>query len=121
MQDAGNQHADCILPIEDNMPAVLHAAQAGADIITRPAQVGISGELLATRFQIVDVAGGLVCTPAIHGVAGDLNQIGFGPAGKTEGSHGLARLFAQLECLPDARKGVVLGNTASIPFVNRGP
>jgi hypothetical protein len=121
MENTRNQHATYIPPVEHDMLAMLHAAQAGADIITSSAQIRIASELLATYFQIVNIADSLVFTPSIQSVTGDIYQVGFCSAGKTKRGHTLALLSAELEPLPNARKGTFLGNAAGIPLIYRGP
>ena len=34
MKNPGNEHAGSVLPVEHNMSAVFHAAQAGANVLT---------------------------------------------------------------------------------------
>ena len=52
MQDAGDQNASELLTIERDMLAVLHPPQAGANMITRPAQRRIVGRGLAKNFKV---------------------------------------------------------------------
>src|SRR5271157_1696220 len=52
-------------PVEQNMPPVFHAAQAGPHMIAGTTQLGVVGKLSATGFQIVDVTDGLVLPPGV--------------------------------------------------------
>ena len=52
MQDAGDQNAGELLAIEHDMLAVLHPPQAGANMITRPAQRRIVGQGSAKNFKV---------------------------------------------------------------------
>ena len=101
MKNAAYQNAPSILAVEDNVPAMLHAAQARANMFTSPPEFRISGELPATRFQIVDVTDGLVRAPTAEGIGADLQQVGFGTLREAERCHGLARRAWKLECFAD--------------------
>jgi hypothetical protein len=78
MQDAGYQNAAFLPPVENHMPALFHSAQAGADFMAAPPQRWIIGKSLATVFQLVEIADGLICTPCLQRVRADFEQIGFG-------------------------------------------
>jgi len=71
MKDAGNQNASFRLAVKHHVPAVLHAPQAGADIVTGAPQRGIVGEHLAARLQSVDVTDSLVFSPSAKSVSAD--------------------------------------------------
>jgi hypothetical protein len=53
MQDAGDKNPAGILPVKHNMPAAFHAPEAGANIVTGAAAVGMIGQSLGAQFQIV--------------------------------------------------------------------
>ena len=55
VQDARYQDPFGFNPVEQNMPPVFHAAQAGPHVIAGAAQFRVVGKLLATGFEIVDV------------------------------------------------------------------
>lgn len=88
MKNTGNQDAAGVVPVEHDMAAVFHAPQARAYFFTGPAQLRIVCELPATRFEIVNIANGLVLSPGVQGVAGDVHKVGLGTARKTERGHG---------------------------------
>lgn len=88
MQDAGNQYAASRLAVKHQMPAVLHAPQAGTDIVTRTAQRGIIGQHPAAGLQTVEVADSLVFSPSAKGVCCDCQQVGFGALREPEEGHG---------------------------------
>ena len=50
MQDARNNNTFGILSVKHYVPTMLHAAQAGANIITGSAESGMIGKLSAARF-----------------------------------------------------------------------
>jgi len=118
VQDAGNQNASGVLAVKDNVPAALHPAKAGTNMVTRPAQRGMIGKHLATRLKIVDVTEGLVFAPGAKGISADAEQIGFAPTGETKRGHGLARPRGKVEGLPDTCKDAALGNTACVALID---
>ena len=63
VQDARDQNALGVGPIEDDMPAVLHAAKVGTNFIANSARLRVVGKHLATSLEIGNVADGLVCAP----------------------------------------------------------
>ena len=88
MQDTRNHHAFGVLTVKDNVPAALHAAQAGTDIFAGATQKRMIGEHPATHLQITEVSGSLILTPPPNRVRDDLKQVGFCPPRETECSHG---------------------------------
>ena len=107
-------------PVKDNMPAALHPAQTGTNIVTRPAQRRIAGEHPAAFLKIADVMGGLAFTPCAKSVGADAEQILLGPAGKTKSGHGLSSLSRKPKGLADSRKHVPFGNSAGVTLID-GP
>ncbi len=83
VEDAGYENPSAVLPVEDNMPAALHSAQAGSDILKASTKCRIVGQHLATHFKIVDVTGGLVFAPGTKGMSADARQLGFGTTPET--------------------------------------
>ena len=63
MKDTENQHAAGFLPVKDNMLALLHAPQPGANFITLATERGIIGKELATIFKLADITVGLDFAP----------------------------------------------------------
>ncbi len=64
MEDARYQDPLGFNPVEQNMPPVFHAAQAGPYVIASAAQPGVVRKLPATRFKIVNVMDGLILSPS---------------------------------------------------------
>jgi hypothetical protein len=64
MQNAGHENASRLTPEEYDVLAVFHAAQAGANVVRRPASSWILGQQLATDFKLVKVANGLRRAPS---------------------------------------------------------
>src|SRR5271165_170310 len=108
-------------PVEQNMPPVFHAAQAGPHMIAGTTQLGVVGKLSATGFQIVDVTDGLVLPPGVQCAGGDVQQVGLGEAGQTVCSHRLPLFLGTLQCAPNPLEGISLGNSSGVAFINRGP
>jgi len=80
MKYARYQDAPRFLPIKHDMTAMFHAAQAGPNMIAPAAQSRVFRKLLATAFQPVDIANGLVFAPCIQGVSADTHKVGLGKA-----------------------------------------
>jgi hypothetical protein len=118
MKDARNQNACGILPVKHDVPAALEPPQAGTNIVACPAEFGISSKFLATDFKFVDITDGLFFAPCIEGISGNIHQVAFGAAGKTEGCHRLAPLFGKLECPPDPPEWIASDNAAGVAFVD---
>ena len=59
------------------MPSVLHAPQAGTNIIADPARLRVVGKHLTTPSEIGNVADHLICAPGSEGVSADAEQVGF--------------------------------------------
>jgi hypothetical protein len=92
MEDAGKQNSAGLLAVEQDMPAVLKAAQAGTNVLAKAAQGRIAGQHLATILQFVEVVCGLGLAPSAEGKFADAQQVGLGAARKSELRHGwLAR------------------------------
>lgn len=87
MEDSGHQDAALLGSIKDDVLSVLHAAQAGPDIITSATQFRIIGKLPARCFNPFDVAKGLFFAPGAQAVCKDVHQVGFGQPGEAEPGH----------------------------------
>ena len=118
VQNAGDQNTSGVLPVENDVPAVFHAPQAGADIITASAHGRIIGEHLATRLKVFKVADGLVFTPGAKGESAYAEQVNFGATRETKESHCLAPGLGKLERLADTFENVALGKTACVAFID---
>ncbi|HEV8412456.1 MAG TPA: hypothetical protein VGQ49_02595 [Bryobacteraceae bacterium] len=77
MQDAIDQNALGTGPVEDDMPAVLHAAQAATNIIADSTCLRVVGKHLATRSEIDNVAYCLISAPGFEAMSADAEQVGF--------------------------------------------
>lgn len=76
-------------PVEQNMPPVLHAPQAGPNLIAGAAQFWILSKLLTACFKGADIMDGLIFTPCIEGVIPDVHQVCLSQVGKTICTHWL--------------------------------
>jgi hypothetical protein len=121
VQYPGNQNASSVLAVKDHVPAALHPAKTGTNIVTRPAQLGIAGKHLATLFEIVDVTDGLAFAPGTKGISADAEQIGFGATRETKRGHGLARRCREVQCFPHAREYAALGDATGVTAIDGGP
>jgi hypothetical protein len=121
VEDAGYQDTLGFNPVEQNMPPAFHAAQAGPDVIAGTTHLGVIRKLAATGFKIVDVTEGLILSPGLQRVGGDVPKVSLGKARQAVCSHRLARLLRlrPLKCLPYPRERVSLGNSAGIALINR--
>ena len=88
MEDAGKQNSAGLLAVEQDMPAVLKAAQAGTNMLAKAAYRRIARQHLATILQFAEVAGGLGLAPFAEGIFADAQQVGFGAARKSKLRHG---------------------------------
>jgi hypothetical protein len=120
MEDARYQDAVGSNPVEQNVPSMLHAVQAGPHVIAGAAQLRVICEPLATYFKIVNVTDGLILSPGSLCIGGDIHQVGLGKAGQTVCSHQLALLLRSLKCLPNPPERISLGNSAGITCIERG-
>jgi hypothetical protein len=77
VEDARDQNAIGIVSVEDDMPSVLHAAQATTNIIADPTCLRVVGKHLATRSEIGNVADRLIYAPGFESVSADAEQVGF--------------------------------------------
>ena len=87
MQDARNQNTTALLPIEQDVLAVLMTAQARTDVIAESARVGVVGEHLATGLKLAKIAGGLSFAPFTKGVIGNAQEVGLSAARKVKFGH----------------------------------
>jgi hypothetical protein len=71
MQDARDQNAAALLPIEQNVLAMLMTTQPRTNVVTESAQRRIVGEHLTTLLQPAEVISGLGLAPFAKGVIGD--------------------------------------------------
>ena len=89
MEDAGYKDAPDLDSIEDDMPAVLHPSQAGANAVACAAEFRIFGYVRATCLKAVDITKSLIFAPFVQCVVADFDQVGLRAAGKTECGHSL--------------------------------
>jgi len=77
VEDARDQNALGIAPIEDDVPSVLHAAEAATNIIADSTCLRVVSKHLATRSEIAKVADCLIDAPGLEGMRADADQVGF--------------------------------------------
>jgi len=87
MQDAGNQNTSALLPIEQDMLAMLMAAQARTNFVAESAQRWIVGKRLAASLQLAKVTGGLDLASFAKSIVGDGQQVGFSATRKSKLTH----------------------------------
>jgi hypothetical protein len=78
VEDAGDEDVLGGRPVEDNVPALFHAAQAGPNVIAGATQQREIGEALATGFKLREIANRLLFAPAIQGICADVQQVCLG-------------------------------------------
>ena len=61
-----------LLPVKDNVLALLDPPQTGANIITLAAERRIIGKELATIFKLADIAAGLDFAPGANRIKNDV-------------------------------------------------
>jgi hypothetical protein len=88
VQDTRNENAPGLLPIKDDVLALLHAAQAWTDIVTLSAQSGIGGKPPATILQFAEVTDSLVLAPDLKGIEANAEQIALSATRETKPGHG---------------------------------
>lgn len=88
MQNTGNQNAAGLITIKHHVPAMLHATQAGTNIVTGSAQCGVIGKHLTTRLKIFNVARSLILAPGAKSIGAYAYQVVFGPAREAKERHG---------------------------------
>jgi hypothetical protein len=115
MQDAGDENPFCNQAIEDHVAAVLHAAQAGTDIVAGAAQRRIIGECLTTHFQSIEVTAGLSFSPCSKSIVADCQQVGFGAPRKLEKSHGQRDFWGRLSVFRTRAKTLPLATPLASP------
>ena len=64
VQDTGNENASGLTSEKHDVLAVLHAAQARANLVAGAARRWVVGQPLATGFKLVEVADGLRRAPS---------------------------------------------------------
>ena len=67
-------------PEKDDMPAVFHAAQVGANATAGATRQRVVGQPLAAGFKTVEITQGLVCAPRAESIGADSRQACFGKA-----------------------------------------
>lgn len=72
VQDTGYQNTASDFPVENDMAAALHVAQARANVITESAQRRISGKHPTARLKVFQVADRPVRTPPAKGIGTDV-------------------------------------------------
>jgi hypothetical protein len=77
VKDARDQNARGVGPVEDDMTSVLHATQAGTNVIADSTCLRVVGKHPATRSEIGNVVNRLVCAPGLERVSADAEQVGF--------------------------------------------
>ena len=112
MQDAVDQDSIFSWAIEDDMAAMLKAAQARTDLFAGSSQAGVIGEGLEARFEFAEVFNGLRLAPGSKGECNDGRQVGFGAARKAKARHGSGFGLGKLQVFPDSRQHVATGNAA---------
>ena len=75
VQNARNQNAVLLLAVEDNVGAMFQTAQAGPNVVGFPAQFGMAGQGLTTRFQFGQIASGLGLAPGLQTVGSNFQQV----------------------------------------------
>ena len=81
MQNTAYEKTFFIDAIEEEMSLAGASAQAGANLVTAPARLGISKQSLAAVIQLLQIADGLHDSPALECVLFDSAEIGFGGSG----------------------------------------
>jgi hypothetical protein len=71
VQDAGNENASRLTSEKHDVLALLHAAQAEANMVAGAARRRVVGQPLATGFKLVNVADGLRRTPSARRILTD--------------------------------------------------
>jgi hypothetical protein len=87
VQDAGDQNTSTVLAVKHNVLTTLHSAEARANIVRRPSQLGFIGKPLATFLKIVEVPAGLARAPSPKTIGRDGLYVGFSPARETQTGH----------------------------------
>jgi hypothetical protein len=118
MKKPGDENPAGLLTVKHDVFAVIHATQAWANIITGATQLGIVGKELTARLQLAYVTIGLAFAPDPKSISADAQQVVLSPPREAKRGHGLKPWQGKLECLPDARKYVFVGNATGVTFVN---
>src|SRR5258708_6367909 len=118
MQDARDQNAPGLLPVEYDVLALLHTTQARPNMITRPTQLWIVGKRLATSLKVADVTDNLCFAPSVECINANAQQVSFGPTRETKRCHRLAWARGKFEFSSNTSKYIAAGNPAGIAFVN---
>ena len=72
MQDTGNHNAALFLPVEHDVPALLHVPQTGANFIAGTPQRGIVSKPLAASFKLGEVTIRLGFAPCTKSISADI-------------------------------------------------
>jgi len=89
VQQAGNPDATRLQAIKNDVPTMLEAPQARANVVAWSAECGIVGQLLAASFETIQIADRLIASPSAHCVLADVEQIDFRSNGKANNAHRL--------------------------------
>jgi hypothetical protein len=73
MQNAADENAVSIRPVDYHVPIMLHAAISPPNPIARPSHTRSSRQSLKAAHKTIHVAIGLFQTPGVHGVVGNLD------------------------------------------------
>jgi hypothetical protein len=71
VQDARDQNAFGIGPVEDDMPSVFHSAQSATNVIADSTCLRVVGKHLTTRSKIGNIADRLIHAPGLEGMRAD--------------------------------------------------
>ncbi len=120
MQNAGNEDTAWLAPEEDDMFAMFHAMQSGANVSAGTSGSRVVGKRLAARFKIIEILYGLAHAPGAKCICADVHQVGRCEAGQTECGHRLTLFPGKFEFVPNVIKGVCPGDPAGIALINGG-
>lgn len=80
MKDSADEDTPAVLPVKDNMHSAFNSPKAWAYLVTRPPQLGLTGERAASRLEFVEITKHLFVSPGAQSVSANLEQIGLRPA-----------------------------------------
>ncbi len=75
MQYPADENPIRVCPVDDNMFPMLDAPVSRPDLVTRPPHSGRFNQPPESFVKTIEVALGLVQTPSVHGVFGNLDQV----------------------------------------------
>lgn len=121
VQYTGDKYSTAVLPVENDVPAVFHATQAGSKVVTESSRRRIIGADSTTSLNVVEVSDSLRFAPGAKRVRRNAQQVRFGAAGESKPRHGLTPRRRKIERFSDAFENVAFGNAAGIAFVDGRP